>query len=214
MASNGGLSAAASLVDVAVRAAVASGAPRRTVAATAAAVASAVMAAQHGSGGEVGEAEAPTSKATRKRRRRRNRERQDDVDLAVTDAQIDGVNGQTLEAQTGGDAPPGPYTNEPASMAPPPQPRRLTFAAIDNHNVDGTVVPAGVGPDISMPLSIWNEGDSDIVSARTLGRPSSGSPSPPQSPNPELRGRVIATFSSTSRGATPRPKQKGRGRGA
>ena len=64
---------AVSLVDAAVRAAVTSGAPRRTVAATAAAVATAAMAAlrvgQPATGGELGEPSAVSPKRKRKRRR-------------------------------------------------------------------------------------------------------------------------------------------------
>ena len=70
MASNNGLPAAASLVDVAVRAAVLAGAPRRTVAATAAAVASVVMVELRGDDGGRGAAKAPLSASKRRRMKR------------------------------------------------------------------------------------------------------------------------------------------------
>ena len=71
MASDGG-SLAASLVDVAVRAAVLAGAPRRTVAATAAAVATAVMVAMRNGAGVGGVAAAtPTSSQVRRNKRKR-----------------------------------------------------------------------------------------------------------------------------------------------
>ena len=70
MASDGGF-VAASLVDVAVRAAVLAGAPRRTVAATAAAVATAVMVAMRlGAGAGGGAAAAPTASQLRRRKRK------------------------------------------------------------------------------------------------------------------------------------------------
>ena len=71
MASDGG-AFAASLVDVAVRAAVQAGAPRRTVAATAAAVATAVMVAMRNGAGVGGVAAAtPTSSQVRRNKRKR-----------------------------------------------------------------------------------------------------------------------------------------------
>ena len=71
MASDGG-PFAASLVDVAVRAAVLAGAPRRTVAATAAAVASAVMVAMRtGAGAGGGAAAAPTASQLRRSKRKK-----------------------------------------------------------------------------------------------------------------------------------------------
>ena len=71
MASDGG-AFAASLVDVAVRAAVQAGAPRRTVAATAAAVASAVMVAwRAGAGASGGAAAAPTASQLRRSKRKK-----------------------------------------------------------------------------------------------------------------------------------------------
>mmetsp|Transcript_111866 Transcript_111866/g.197371 ORF Transcript_111866/g.197371 Transcript_111866/m.197371 type:complete len:249 (-) Transcript_111866:69-815(-) len=73
MASNSGLPAAASLVDVAVRAAVLSGAPRRTVAATAAAVASVVMVELRGGAGDSGAAKAPPSASRRRRIKRKKK---------------------------------------------------------------------------------------------------------------------------------------------
>ncbi len=73
MASNSGLPAAASLLDVAVRAAVQSGAPRRTVAATAAAVASVVMVELRGGAGASGGASAPPSASMRRRTKRKKK---------------------------------------------------------------------------------------------------------------------------------------------
>ena len=71
MASDGG-SLAASLVDVAVRAAVLAGAPRRTVAATAAAVATAVMVAmRNGAGVGGGAAATPTASQLRRIKRKK-----------------------------------------------------------------------------------------------------------------------------------------------
>ena len=71
MASDGG-AFAASLVDVAVRAAVQAGAPRRTVAATAAAVATAVMVAwRAGAGASGGAAAAPTASQLRRSKRKK-----------------------------------------------------------------------------------------------------------------------------------------------
>ena len=71
MASDGG-SLAASLVDVAVRAAVLAGAPRRTVAATAAAVATAVMMAmRNGVGVGGGAAATPTASQLRRIKRKK-----------------------------------------------------------------------------------------------------------------------------------------------
>ena len=71
MASDGG-PFAASLVDVAVRAAVLAGAPRRTVAATAAAVAPAVMVAwRAGAGASGGAAAAPTASQLRRSKRKK-----------------------------------------------------------------------------------------------------------------------------------------------
>ena len=64
---------AKSLVDVAVRAAVATGAPRRTVAATAAAVASAVMAELRGSARACDGAAAPTTASRRRRMKRKHK---------------------------------------------------------------------------------------------------------------------------------------------
>ena len=72
MASNGGLPfAAASLLDVAVRAAVSAGAPRRTVAAIAAAVASVVMADLRSSASASGGASDPPSASKRRRQKRK-----------------------------------------------------------------------------------------------------------------------------------------------
>mmetsp|Transcript_77040 Transcript_77040/g.133306 ORF Transcript_77040/g.133306 Transcript_77040/m.133306 type:complete len:196 (+) Transcript_77040:78-665(+) len=71
MASDGGLPAAMSLVDVAVRAAVLAGAPRRTVAATAAAVASVVMAELRGVASARGETSCPPSVSKRRRMKRK-----------------------------------------------------------------------------------------------------------------------------------------------
>ena len=71
MASDGG-AFAASLVDVAVRAAVQAGAPRRTVAATAAAVATAVMVAmRNGAGVGGGAAATPTASQLRRIKRKK-----------------------------------------------------------------------------------------------------------------------------------------------
>ena len=70
MASDGG-SAAASLLDVAIRAAVAAGAPRRTVAATAAAVAHVALVELRGGAGAKGGAAAPS--ASQKRRTKRKK---------------------------------------------------------------------------------------------------------------------------------------------
>ena len=73
MASDGGF-VAASLVDVAVRAAVLAGAPRRTVAATAAAVATAVMVALRlGAGAGGGAAAAPPSASQARRAKRKKK---------------------------------------------------------------------------------------------------------------------------------------------
>ena len=72
MASDGGF-AAASLLEVAVRAAVQAGAPRRTVAATAAAVASVVMAGQRSGDGDRGGASAPPSASQRRRNKRKKK---------------------------------------------------------------------------------------------------------------------------------------------
>ena len=68
MVVNSDLTAATSLVDAAVRAAVASGAPRRTVAATAAAVASAAMAALR-----ISSDGAPGTAVEKKKRRRKKK---------------------------------------------------------------------------------------------------------------------------------------------
>lgn len=77
MASNGGLSAAASLLDVAIRAAVQSGAPRRTVAATAAAVASVVMVDFRGGGaGASGGASAPSASQRRRTKRKKKADKE------------------------------------------------------------------------------------------------------------------------------------------
>ena len=73
MASNSGLPAAASLVDVAVRAAVLSGAPRRTVAATAAAVASVVMVELRGGIVDRGAAKTPPTASQRRRTKRKKK---------------------------------------------------------------------------------------------------------------------------------------------
>ena len=71
MASDGG-SVSASLLDVAVRAAVLAGAPRRTVAATAAAVATAVMVAmRNGAGVGGGAADIPTASQLRRTKRKK-----------------------------------------------------------------------------------------------------------------------------------------------
>ena len=74
MASDGGLPAALSIVDVAVRAAVLSGAPRRTVAATAAAVASVVMVELRGRVGARGDAIATLSASQKRRLKHKKKE--------------------------------------------------------------------------------------------------------------------------------------------
>ena len=73
MASNGDVTAAASLLDAAVRAAITSGAPRRTVAATAAAVASAAMAALRFSSDETLVATVGPAPGQKKKRRRKKK---------------------------------------------------------------------------------------------------------------------------------------------
>lgn len=75
MASNNG-SSAASLLDVAIRAAVQSGAPRRTVAATAAAVASVVMVELRGDAGARGGATALSASQKRRIKRKMKAEKE------------------------------------------------------------------------------------------------------------------------------------------
>ena len=75
MASNSG-SSAASLLDVAIRAAVQSGAPRRTVAATAAAVASVVMVELRGDAGARGSAVALSASQKRRIKRKKKAEKE------------------------------------------------------------------------------------------------------------------------------------------
>ena len=75
MASNGGAALAVSLVEAAVRAAVLSGAPRRTVAAAAAAVASAMVAGRGSDGARAGASEPSAVSERRRKKNRRKKER-------------------------------------------------------------------------------------------------------------------------------------------
>ena len=111
MASDGGF-AAASLVDVAVRAAVQAGAPRRTVAATAAAVASVVMMELRGSAGASGRASAPPPSASKRRRIKRKKKAEKEK-LAASSRPAPSAD----EASSGG-GPGGAPAGELASAAP------------------------------------------------------------------------------------------------
>ena len=88
MVDAGKLQLATSLVDAAVRAALASKAPRRTVAATGAAVASAVMAALQCGDSNRGTENAPSSAS--QRRRKNKKERQKAKSVKAVEADVDG----------------------------------------------------------------------------------------------------------------------------
>ena len=81
MASPSALSAAASLLDVAIRALVQSGAPRRTVAAIAAAMTSVLLADVRGGTTVRGGATAPPSAAQQRRKKRKMKAAKEKADL-------------------------------------------------------------------------------------------------------------------------------------
>ena len=106
--------AAASLVDVAVRAAVAAGAPRRTVASTAAAVASVVMAEMRG--GAAARGRATSLSASQKRRIKRKKKAEKDK-MAVSSLQPHLIVGEAGRGDvSGGDL--IHATSLPAALAP------------------------------------------------------------------------------------------------
>lgn len=113
MASNNG-SAAASLLDVAIRAAVQAGAPRRTVAATAAAVASVVMVELRGSAGARGDASATPSASQKRRLKRKKKAEKEKVALSPSDPhskEHDASQGECV-----GDASAPEFTSMPATL--------------------------------------------------------------------------------------------------
>ena len=126
MASNGGSSVAMSLLDVAIRAAVQSGAPRRTVAATAAAVASVVMAEQ--SRLTRGDPMASTASASQLRRAKRKKARAKSAKEAA-DANADDNGRAEVDVTVGGNgdapSPAAPVMHPSADLGPLPGPAAM-----------------------------------------------------------------------------------------
>jgi hypothetical protein len=130
MASDGGAALAVSLVEAAVRAAVAANAPRRTVAAAAAAVASAMAALHGGNGARAGTTEpSATSERQRKKNQRKKERRRAARDAATADAgtapsQGDGEHpGSPAAADAGPVATlPAELESAPIAVTPPLQP--------------------------------------------------------------------------------------------
>jgi len=122
MVSTGG-SFAASLLDVAIRAAVQSGAPRRTVAATAAAVTTSVMMAQRGDTGVCGAAAAkPTASQRRRTKRKKKASREAKAAASPLPQQERSMDVENVHAGGDGTSPSVAPASSPGPTTPlPPQ---------------------------------------------------------------------------------------------